>query len=346
VGKVLFLLFGFIAIIGAGIFFGNKYLKPASPQTATPVFYLPPSPSPTPTPVAKAYLTNEDLLKLADNKYQNGVVPLGDNKYVTSGPKKGYVYLCNVNKETGAGAGTDGPWISGGSWNFLNKISVSGNVSWPNATFVSSVTGTNRVITGNDLPITHTTGLFPIASNDQAYQYDRNPNSISAQNINVTIPANPTYSNTPYCMGGEVGIMNSGVALFNSFDAELRDAPAHELQDKCGGHPQKTGEYHYHGMSNCFTDINVATVLGFAYDGFPITGPMVAKDKYLTTEDLDECHGITSEIKLNGVSTVTYHYVMTQDFPYSVSCFRGKYSQQQKSGSPPQPPAFDKHPLY
>jgi len=44
----------------------------------------------------------------------------------------------------------------------------------------------------------------------------------------------------------------------------------------------------------------------------------------LTTDDLDECHGITSQILLDGKLTTSYHYVMTQDFPYSVSCFRGK----------------------
>ncbi|MET0629048.1 MAG: hypothetical protein ABW033_11390, partial [Acidimicrobiia bacterium] len=33
--------------------------------------------------------------------------------------------------------------------------------------------------------------------------------------------------------------------------------------------------------------------------------------------------GITSKVQLDGRSVTTYHYVMTQDFPYSVSCFRG-----------------------
>jgi len=47
----------------------------------------------------------------------------------------------------------------------------------------------------------------------------------------------------------------------------------------------------------------------------------------LTTDDLDECHGIFSNLTVNGKSTMTYHYVMTQDFPYSVSCFRAKPNQ-------------------
>jgi len=29
-------------------------------------------------------------------------------------------------------------------------------------------------------------------------------------------------------------------------------------------------------------------------------------------------------VKINGKKVTTYHYVMTQDFPYSVSCFRAE----------------------
>jgi hypothetical protein len=144
--------------------------------------------------------------------------------------------------------------------------------------------------------------------------------------------------------------MLSGVPLFNGFDADLRDAAAHEVQDSCSGHPQEKGEYHYHSLSSCFTDVSVKTVLGYALDGFPITGPQAAQGRYLTTEDLDECHGITSTITEDGKSVTTYHYVMTKDFPYSASCFRGTpitthpsagtqagaQTGQQGPGTPPQ----------
>jgi hypothetical protein len=286
----------------------------------------------------KNALTNAQLLAMAGDDFANGIVPLGDNKYVTSGPKKGYVYLCNARSDGQGGAGTDGPWIVGSSWNYIKKMSVKGSVSWPNATFTNSVASTIRTLAGNALPINHTTGTYPVQSSDPAYQYDRNPNGISAQSLRVQVPSNPQYSDTPYCMGGEAGIMLTGVPLFNAFDAGLRDAPAHELQDSCDGHPQNTGEYHYHSMSDCFKDIGVTTVLGFAYDGFPITGPKVAEGEYLTTADLDECHGITSTVLLDGKEATTYHYVMTRDFPYSVSCFRGKPTTTAPSGGGMQPP--------
>jgi hypothetical protein len=124
-------------------------------------------------------------------------------------------------------------------------------------------------------------------------------------------------------MGGESGVMLTGVALFNAFDAAGRDAGAWEVQDACQGHPQVTGEYHYHTLSSCIKETSVSQVIGYALDGFPITGPKAGDKNYLTTSDLDECHGITSDVTIDSQKVTTYHYVMTQDFPYSVSCFRG-----------------------
>ena len=272
---------------------------------------------------------------MADNTYVDGSVPLGDYKYVTDAPKKGYIYLCHANKDN-PGSMVNGPWMHGTSWNFLQKVSVDGAVSWPNAVFSNVISGVSRILSGNALPLNHTTGTFPVAKSSSAGQYDPNPNTISVQTLRASVPADPTYSSTPYCMGGEVGIMLTGVPLFNGFDAGLRDAAAHELQDSCDGHPQGSGEYHYHSLSGCFKDIGETTTLGFAYDGFPITGPLVAPGKYLTTADLDECHGLTSEIVVDGKKKTTYHYVMTQDFPYSASCFRGKAISTAPSGGPPQ----------
>jgi hypothetical protein len=274
------------------------------------------------------------LLRLADNKYSDGELPLGDGKYVTSGPKKGSIYLCNARTGEDGGAQKAGPWIDteNKTWNLLEKISIQGSVSWPDAEFTNTSSGTTRVLAGNGLSIDHATGTFPVGASDPAYQYDRNPNTISATNIALSLPTNPTYLSTPQCIGGEVGVMLTGVPLYNGFDATLRDAVANEIQDTCEGHPQKDGHYHYHGQSDCKKkNISVKTVIGYALDGFPITGDMVATNKYLTTEDLDECHGIKSQITIDGKNKTMYHYVLTKDFPYSVSCFRGKVTQKQVS---------------
>lgn len=282
----------------------------------------------------KSY-TLAEVTKMASVTFPAGAVPLGDMKYTTTGPKKGYIYLCNVPHQEDGGAQAAGPWIDvpNATWNFKKKLPVSGDVSWPNATFTASISGTQRILTGNGLPISHTTGAFPVPRTDAVYAYDRNPNTISAQTLRESIPANPVYNSTPNCMGMEVGVMTTGVPLFNGFDAGLRDAPAHEAQDHCDGHPQMNGQYHYHNLSNCLRSKKVTDVVGYALDGFPITGPYVDNKKYLTTDDLDVCHGITSPIYEKGKLVTKYHYVLTHDFPYSVSCFRGTPSRTGPGGT-------------
>ncbi len=262
-----------------------------------------------------------DTTKQYGDKYADGLLPVGDNIYSTTSASKGSVFLCNA-PNGGGGAGTRGPWFTNNNtqYDMTKKAKVSGNVPW-DGQYSMTISGGKRLITSNALPSSHTTGIFPIASSDVAYLYDRNPNSIKSQSLTYSLTASPTQLAAPKCMGGEVGIMTTGVPLFNAFDAGGRDAGAWEVQDNCGGHPQKEGEYHYHTLSSCITDVSATKVIGYALDGYPITGPMVAKGNIMTTNDLDECHGIVSAIVLDGKTVTMYHYVMTQDFPYSVSCF-------------------------
>lgn len=288
----------------------------------------------TPSPTAHSSLEQVsdlqlDTAKNYGNKYSNGVLPVGDNKYITTGAKQGYVYECQANfaPSSQAGAQTRGPWFTNNNtqWDLNKKTRIAGSVTWkPSLSIV--VKDGRRVITTNDLP-SHITGVFPVSKTDPARIYDANPNTITSQTLSYSLSASPKASATPNCMGGEVGVMLSGVALFNAFDAGGHDAGAWEVQDSCGGHPQNKGEYHYHVLSSCITNIGVKTVIGFALDGYPITGPKIGTNNILTTSDLDECHGITSQINLDGKIVDGYHYVMTQDFPYSVSCFKAAATQ-------------------
>ncbi len=280
-------------------------------------------------PPQKPTITDDGTLHLNPaanygNKYADGILPVGDNRYTTSGARKGYVYVCRANfvPASQAGAQVRGPWFVNNNtqWDINKKAAVQGSITWDQQITIN-VNGGRRIITTNDLP-DHHTGQFPVSRSDPARIYDANPNSISAQTLTYDLPATPQTTSSN-CMGGEVGIMLTGVALFNAFDAGGRDAGAWEVQDTCDGHPQNKGEYHYHTLSRCIADTSVEKVIGFALDGNPITGPKVSESNILTTSDLDECHGITSDIVLDGVRKTAYHYVMTQDFPYSVSCFRG-----------------------
>lgn len=265
-------------------------------------------------------------------------LPLGDNKYVSTGPKQGYVYSCQTSFN-GGGAFRQGPWIntSAQTWDLTQKISVDGNVSWPQATWTAGVGAQTRTLTSKDLPKGHPTGTFPVSMHDDAYSYDRNPNSIKEQGVNLSIPLNPTVQAKPSCIGGEVGIATTGVLIFNAFDAGGRDAVATEIQDNCEGHPQEGGYYHYHGYSECFADGSGqdehSGLLGYAFDGFGIYGLRGEDGKELSSADLDECHGHTHAIIWDGKQTTMYHYHFTHDFPYTVSCFRGTASVKAVSHS-------------
>jgi hypothetical protein len=262
----------------------------------------------------------------AANTIDPTALPLGNYKYRVNQAEKGYVDICHV-MPGGGGAQTTGPWIntSTNTYDSTDKPSVDGDVSWPGQVSIK-VSGDRRLITSNGLPNRETTGNFPISSSDDAYKYDRNPNSITVQSFSYNLPAHPKKG-SPQCIGGEVGIAVNGVPIYNAFDAGYRDANAYEIQDHCDGHPQQFGSYHYHQIPSCLTagesTKKQSPVVGWAYDGFPITGPRGPHGRLMTDDDLDACHGTTSKIKVDGKWVRTYHYVATAEFPYTASCFRG-----------------------
>ena len=167
------------------------------------------------------------------------------------------------------------------------------------------------------------TGTLPIAATDPAYAYDRNPNSIAASAISLSLPVSPA---TPGCLTkGTVGVLENGVALFAPVDERNRDAVAYETQDQCDGHPQQSNTYHYHDVPSCVVEASAgpSTVVGYAKDGFPIVVERDGAGALPTNDDLDECHGRTSPIVLDGQVVSMYHYSATYEFPYFIGCFRG-----------------------
>lgn len=254
-------------------------------------------------------------------------LPLGDG-HISTAPKKGWIWACRVDPNAG-GAFRNGPWIkSDGTYDFTQKAVVPGDVHW-SSRYTMRLDGANRVFALNDLP-NHGTGIFPIPSNSTAYQYDTNPNHIAEQDFTVTLPADPVPAAAPSCAPGAVGILLSGAVLFNALDAPGRDAVAHETQDKCQGHPQEGGVYHYHSISTCLEDKRLpdghSALVGYALDGFGIYGRYGEGGKLLSSADLDECHGHTHAIEWNGKRVVMYHYHATWDFPYTIGCLRGAYN--------------------
>lgn len=253
-------------------------------------------------------------------------LPVGDDSISTTGPAQGMLYLCPEFPTDGGGAGVEGPWFNGdGTFDLTAKLAVEGDVTWPEAEFTQVVEGDSRVLTGTNLPVDQSTGTFPIAADDPVHQYDSNPNSIFVNEYSIEIPAAPTEAASPGCVGGEVGFLLNGVVLNSPVDAEGRDAVAWEGQDPCQGHPNPLDGYHHHSISPCVPDEGTgqSEVVGFALDGYPITGHRGADGEVLTNADLDECHGTTSEITLDGEQVTTYHYAATWEFPYTVGCYHG-----------------------
>jgi len=253
-------------------------------------------------------------------------LPVGDGQVTTAGPQRNYIYLCNQGGG-GGGASSQGPWFNGdGTWDATEKATVDGSVGWPSATFEHTLSGDQRVLSGNGVPADHTTGTFPVSPSDDAYMYDRNPNSIRAQSLRYELAADPVKG-SPRCIGGEVGVAKNGVPIFNGLDAGNRDAAAWEAQDRCGGHPQVSGRYHYHSIPACLNEGESrrrhSRLVGYALDGFPIYGPRGEDGEELTNDDLDVCHGHSHRVKLDGEKVRTYHYHGTAEYPYTVGCLRG-----------------------
>lgn len=257
------------------------------------------------------------------------LLPIGDGKVTTSGARRGYVYRCGTSPPGGGGAFKEGPWIrNDGTFDLTAKATVDGSVSWPQASFKQRKSGSRRILRGNGLPTGQTTGEFPIRASDDAYEYDRNPNSIAAQSDRYSLPLRPTKAANPQCLTpGPIGIAKNGVVIFDGLDAEDRDAVAHEVQDSCGGHPQMQSVYHYHSIPSCLTagesTKRASGLVGWALDGYPIYGPRGAGGRLLTNADLDACHGQTSKVRYEGRWQRIYHYNATLEFPYTLGCFHG-----------------------
>lgn len=248
-------------------------------------------------------------------------LPLGDGKISTS-PTPGYLMSCLQRWRPGPVHG--GPWINGDEWDPSAKPAVEGQVDWPTHRISITTRDGERIISANNLP-DHPTGTFPIARTDPAWQYDHNPNAIEPQRILLRLPLDPQVAQTPSCVPmGMIGFTTDGVAVYSAVDNGGIDAVAHEVQDDCGGHPQHDGQYHYHGPSPCMPNENTSGLVGYALDGFGIYGmenPRTGQPYH--DGDLDACHGITSPVMWNGHMTNIYHYVLTDEYPYTIGCFKG-----------------------
>ncbi len=267
-------------------------------------------------------------------------LPLGDGKYGTT-PVAGSLFACDpaaMYHVTATGRSPTGWWVHGSTWDSTEKPQMSGRVSWAIARVSIATQGDKRVIATNDLPVGELTGVYPADPADPVYSLDKDPNVLRAQSISVSLPSAPQVAAQPGCVGLYVAIGLDGTLYQSALDSQGRDEPAHEMQDLCGGmsSPWPDGMYHRFRPSDCIPHVNEpAALIGYALDGFGLYGPYDENGVELTTADLDECHGRTSPVMWDGRLVTMYHYVLTRDYPYSVSCFRGGTAAAIPTSPPP-----------
>ena len=255
----------------------------------------------------------------------------------TATAAKGTIFTCTPLTMTAAST----PWASNGIIDVSKIPTVPGSVTME-PKFEITTTETQRILVGNGVP-NHPIGTFPIAPGTEAYKYysalpaggyaNAAEIPVGPYDLQLTIPKNPTVNATPTCFDGLI----TGVSHLTgaSWHAELApdssfnfyDPNAALPTDLCFGHPYNT-QYHYHGYSyKCMPDQGNAgeqsPMFGYAADGFGIFGPLDANGEWITNDQLDECHGRTSMIPWDGKMVEMYHYVINNEYPYSVGCLRG-----------------------
>lgn len=190
-----------------------------------------------------------------------------------------------------------------------------------NATVTISVEGNYIVLKSNGIPDHKSPYFATTHAQYEAYNgtnpnYAKNPNSILTQNFVFKIPLNPSKATTTTATPlGPMGISINGVPLFNQYAAG--NAPlTNEINsfDQYNGHPQQSGQYHYHVEPLYITNLKGRNALiGFLLDGYPVYGPL-ENGVVLTSSQLDAYHGhfgATADYP-NGI----YHYHITADVPY------------------------------
>ncbi len=131
----------------------------------------------------------------------------------------------------------------------------------------------------------------------------QNPNLISTQEYAVRFPR--TADSEPTNMGGTavVGLALNGVAIFGNFAAPGDDIfEEARTFDRCAGHPQNRGVYHYHSEPYSITQDD-ASFVGVMRDGSPIYG---RRDQDGSLPELDAYGGHTGITPHS--DTPVYHY--------------------------------------
>jgi hypothetical protein len=197
----------------------------------------------------------------------------------------------------------------------LSKFSGTGLTVSVNG---SSVTFTTQNLPDHKSPYWPTNNVLYETYNGSNSSFNLNPNRISSQNISITVPLNPSEAGTKQATSlGPIGVSVNGIVFYNQYAGPNNQALTNEINsfDQYLGHPQNSGQYHYHVEPTYLTSqFGNSAFLGLLADGFPVYGP-VENGKTITNSDLDAYHGhLSATVDFpNGI----YHYHITpNEDPY------------------------------
>ncbi|WP_409439535.1 YHYH protein [Psychromonas sp. GE-S-Ul-11] len=189
--------------------------------------------------------------------------------------------------------------------------------------------------------------------------------------MTVLIPINPVKAEKVNGLGtvAKVGLALDGVPIFADAPSVLETGHMPAL-DKCGGHVDPGGWYHWHSTATdidsvykeehldieCHIEQKASAIFAYAFDGFPIYGSLELSGKI--PENLDICGGHFGPT--NEYPKGIYHYHASTTFPNLPTCLHGVVAKDNFSttakqgigaeGGPGQgggpghgtPPGFDK----
>lgn len=131
----------------------------------------------------------------------------------------------------------------------------------------------------------------------------QNPNEIATGDYDVGFPESPSGAGGKM-MGAVVGMALNGVVIFGDFAAPGDDIYKEaETFDRCAGHPQNSGVYHYHAEPTSLS-YDDDRFIGVMRDGSPIYGRRDSDGAVPT--DLDAAGGHTGATPDS--ATAVYHY--------------------------------------
>ena len=181
----------------------------------------------------------------------------------------------------------------------------------------------------------HPTGRFPEDGFGRG-----NPNYIQEQDETYRLPLEPkvnpghtvtTTDNSNHALNmGPIGVAVNGVVFFNPFDAGNLDAS--NLMDRCCGHPNQDGQYHYHKYPVCLNSPwsdegkEHSPLLGWAFDGYPIYGPYESAN--LMAKDVVGQNALNA-FNLHYDAQRGWHYHVTPGrFPYLIGGYWGQVERR------------------